>query len=117
MNTWICLQLGDAAEGSAEHFPRQQIVVGFKQGFQGLVQILAADGAGDGGLDARIQADFDPGAGELFQNFDQGSFFGLKPEPVAIQAEIEGRKPVHRGKERTTEENTSISRNFRHKTA
>ena len=51
------LQFRHAPKGAAQHFPGQQIVVAFQQGFQGLVDILAKDEAGDGGLDAWIEAD------------------------------------------------------------
>lgn len=83
-------QFGDASKRPRQPFPSQEVIIAFQQVFQGHVDVFAADGAGDGGLDGRIQPDFDSDAGELVENVGQRRAVGLEPQSIAFQAEKKG---------------------------
>lgn len=111
------LQFGHASQGAAEHLPGQQVVVGFQQGFERLVEFLSADVAGDGGLDARIEPDVDPDAGKLREDLDQRGVFGLEPQMVAIQAEKERLGGSRQQRKQQQVQPPGVQKGFSHRTA
>ena len=111
------LQFGDASKRSAQHFPGQQVIIAFQQGFEGFVEVAAADGARDGRLNGRIEPDFDADAGKLVQNLGKRRFAGLEPQSVAFQAEKQGPSGPGGQKNGQKGQKTEFQEVFSHKTA